>query len=60
MKYLLMQMDIEPFDQFYYVVDSQDPNIFIKAVDLNCNEIVLPVAFHIISLDPEQPICAQP
>jgi hypothetical protein len=54
-----MQRDIEPFDQFYYVVDSQDWNIFIKAVDLNCTEIELPIAFHIVSLNPEQPICAQ-
>ena len=60
MHYQLMQSDIEPFDQFYYVVDSQDWNIFIKAVDLNCNEIELPTAFHIVSLNPEQPICAQP
>jgi len=59
MHYELMQSDIEPFDQFYYIVDSQDWNIFIKAVDLNCNEIGLPGAFHIVSLNPEQPICAQ-
>jgi len=55
-----MQRDIEPFDQFYYVVDSQDWNIFIKAVDLNCNEIGLPGAFHIVDLNPPLPICAQP
>ena len=58
MKYLLMQMDIEPFNQFYYVVDSQDANIFIKATDLECNEIGLPVAFSIVNLNPEQPTCA--
>jgi len=58
MKYQLMQMDIEPFNQFYYVVDSQDPNIFIKATDLECNEIGLPGAFSIINLNPEQPTCS--
>lgn len=60
MHYQLMQSDIEPFEQFYYVVDSNDWNVFIKAVDLNCNEISLPVAFHIVDLNPQQPICAQP
>ena len=58
MKYLLMQMDVEPFTQFYYVVDLQDPNIFIKATDLECNEIGLPGAFSIIDLNPEQPTCS--
>jgi hypothetical protein len=60
MHYELMQSDIEPFDQFYYIVDSQDWNIFIKATDLECNEIALPPAFSIVDLNPEQPICAQP
>lgn len=60
MHYELMQSDIEPFDQFYYIVDSNDWSIFIKAVDLNCNEIGLPTAFHIVSLNPPLPICAQP
>jgi len=59
MHYELMQSDIEPFDQFYYIVDSNDWNIFIKAVDLNCNEIGLPAAFHIVDLNPPLPICAQ-
>jgi len=54
-----MQSDIEPFDQFYYIVDSNDWSIFIKAVDLNCNEIGLPGAFHIVDLNPPLPICAQ-
>jgi hypothetical protein len=58
MKYQLMQMDIEPFNQFYYVVNSQDLNIFIKATDLECNEINLPAAFSIVNLDPEQPPCS--
>lgn len=58
MKYQLMQMDVEPFTQFYYVVNSQDPNIFIKATDLECNEIGLPGAFSIIDLNPEQPTCS--
>lgn len=59
MHYELMQRDVEPFDQFYYVVDDQNWNIFIKAVDLNCNEIELPVAFHIVDLNPPLPICTQ-
>lgn len=59
MHYELMQSDIEPFDQFYYIVDSNDWSIFIKAVDLNCNEIELPGAFHIVDLNPPLPICAQ-
>jgi len=58
MKYLLMQMDIEPFTQFYYVVDSQDANIFIKATDLECNEIGLPAAFSIVDLNAPTPSCA--
>lgn len=58
MKYLLMQSDIEPFNQFYYVVNSQDANIFIKSTDLECNEIPLPPAFSIVDLNPEQPTCA--
>ena len=53
-----MQMDIEPFNQFYYVVDSQDANIFIKATDLECNEISLPAAFSIVDINPQQPTCA--
>ena len=58
MKYLLMQSDVEPFNQFYYVVDSQDTNIFIKATDLECNEISLPAAFSIVDLNPDQPACS--
>jgi hypothetical protein len=58
MKYQLMQSDVEPFNQFYYVVDSQNPNTFIKATDLECNEISLPAAFSIVDLNPEQPTCS--
>lgn len=58
MKYLLMQMDVEPFTQFYYVVNSQDVNIFIKAIDLECNEIGLPPAFSIVDLNSPTPSCA--
>ena len=58
MKYQLMQSNVEPFNQFYYVVNSQDVNIFIKAVDLECNEIGLPAAFSIVNLNAPTPDCA--
>jgi len=58
MKYILVHNDTEPFNNFYYVVDSQDPNIFIKATDLECNETGLPAAFSIVNLNPEQPTCS--
>ena len=60
MKYHLMKMDVEPFEQFYYITDSQDVTIFIKAIDLQCNEIGLPAAFSIVELNTPEPICAQP
>jgi hypothetical protein len=55
-----MKMDVEPFEQFYYITDSQDVTIFIKAIDLQCNEIGLPAAFSIVELNTPEPICAQP
>tara|TARA_R110000868_G_C10826671_1_gene759030 strand:+ start:793 stop:963 length:171 start_codon:yes stop_codon:yes gene_type:complete len=46
-------------ETFYYIVD-ETWQIFIQAVDMNCNEIGLPVAFHIEDRNAPTPPCAQP
>lgn len=59
MHYILMRADIEESFDFYYIVDDSW-QIFIKAIDINCNEIGLPAAFHIVDRFAEPPACAQP
>ena len=59
MHYILMRADIEEGFDFYYIVDDSWQT-FIKAIDMNCNEIGLPVAFHIVDRFAEPPACAQP
>ena len=61
MQYLLAKNDLdgEKSETFYYVV-SDDRSTFIKAIDMDCNEIGLPQAFHFLDINSEPPICAQP
>jgi hypothetical protein len=46
-------------ETFYYIVDDSW-QVFIKAIDMNCNEVGLPVAFSILDRFAEPPACAQP
>ena len=59
MHYILAQDDsgILQDPEFYYVVED-DWNTFVKAIDKNCNEIGLPVAFHLIDRFSTPPACA--
>ena len=59
MKYILAQNDLDGHkdETFYYVV-SDDSQSYIKTVDMNCNEMVLPEAFSLIDRDVTPPSCA--
>lgn len=61
MNYLLCKNDIDGHkdELFYYVVDDSYQT-FIKAIDENCNEISLPMAFTIVDRNPVLPSCVQP
>ena len=60
MHYILAQDDSGALQdpEFYYVVED-DWQVFVKAIDKNCNEIGLPVAFHLVDRSAEPPPCAQ-
>lgn len=60
MHYILAQDDTGTLQdpQFYYVVDDSWQE-FIKAIDKDCNEIGLPVAFHLVDRYAQPPACAQ-
>lgn len=61
MHYILAQSDMDGHkdETFYYVV-SEDWQTFIKAIDMDCNEIDLPTAFHLVDRFAQPPACAQP
>jgi hypothetical protein len=60
MHYILAKDDTGalPDPEFYYVVED-DWQVFVKAIDKNCNEIGLPVAFHLVDRFAQPPTCAQ-
>lgn len=57
MHYILSQ-DNTTGANFYYVVED-DWQTFVKAIDENCNEIGLPVAFQLIDRFATPPPCVQ-
>lgn len=59
MRYMLIQDDLNPEIQMYYIMED-DINQLIKVVDLNCNECQPPTVHSIIDSNPPLPICAQP
>ena len=61
MHYILAHDDSGTFadPEFYYVVED-DWQTFVKAIDKDCNETGLPVAFHLVDRYAEPPACAQP
>ena len=58
MRYVLIQDDMNPSTQMYYVLED-DSNNLIKVVDKDCNECNPPGAHSIIDSNPPLPPCAQ-
>jgi hypothetical protein len=59
MKYYLIQDDMNPSIQMYYVIE-EGTNSLLKVIDMNCNECGAPAAHSIIDNNPPIPPCAQP
>jgi hypothetical protein len=56
MRYFLIQDDMDPSIQMYYVVEDTSNNL-IKVVDKDCNECDPPTAHSIIDTNPPLPPC---
>jgi hypothetical protein len=59
MKYYLIQDDMNPSIQMYYVIE-EGTNSLLKVIDMDCNECGPPIAHSIIDSNPPLPPCAQP